>query len=167
MSPFFRCSPQEIVESPVELIGKQWMLITAGDKQACNTMTAAWGGLGVLWNVPAVFVYVRPQRYTYTFLEQQDTFSVSFLSEEHREALRYCGAHSGREGDKFAATGLSVFYEDDTPCIAQARLVLVCRKRHVVDLAPQQFTDPAFLSYYKANDFHRQYIGEILTVLRK
>ncbi len=167
MSTFSRCSPQEIAENPVELIGKQWMLITAGDEQACNTMTAAWGGIGVLWNAPVAFIYVRPQRYTYTFLEQQDTFSLSFLPEDHRRALQYCGAHSGREGNKLQKVGLSVFYEDGTPCIEQARLVLVCRKRHAVDLAAEQFADPEFLSYYKANDFHRQYIGEILTVLRK
>ena len=35
--------------NPFTKIGSEWMLITAGDESGCNTMTASWGGLGVLW----------------------------------------------------------------------------------------------------------------------
>lgn len=167
MSAFQHVSPTALTDNPFSLIGDTWMLVTAEHGGVTNTMTASWGGVGVLWNKPVAFTFVRPQRYTYTLLESADTYSLSFLPEEHRDALRYCGSHSGRDGDKFAAAGLSVFREQNTPCIEQARLVVVCRKLHVVDFAPAQFTDPALLSHYKANDFHRQYVGEILTVLQK
>ncbi len=162
----FRCiSPEELRDNPFSLIGKEWMLITAGDETACNTMTASWGGVGVLWNLPVAFAFVRPERHTYTFLENNDTFSLSFLPEDYRDALRYCGSHSGRDGDKFAATGLSVQYEDGTPCIEQARLVLVCRKLHTSDFTADQFVTDDPLTHYKTNGFHRQYIGEIVKVL--
>ena len=167
MNRFSAIDPKKLVENPFSLIGDEWMLITAGDGTQCNTMTASWGGVGVLWNLPVAFSFVRPQRHTYQFMEQADTYSLSFLPEEYRPALRYCGSHSGRDGDKFAATGLSVFHEGDTPCIEQARLILVCRKLHTVDFSPEQFVDPTLLTHYKANDFHRQYVGEILRVLKK
>ena len=35
--------------NPFTKIGSQWMLITAGNKDGFNTMTASWGGMGVLW----------------------------------------------------------------------------------------------------------------------
>lgn len=54
-------------------------LLTAGDEKHLNTMTIGWGQLGTLWNLPVCTVYVRPERYTYEFMEAQDTFSVSVL----------------------------------------------------------------------------------------
>ena len=47
-----------------DLIGKQWMLVTAGPADEFNTMTASWGGIGWLWNKPVAFVFIRPERYT-------------------------------------------------------------------------------------------------------
>lgn len=167
MNTFSSVDPKTLTDNPFSLIGDDWMLITAENDTQCNTMTASWGGVGVLWNLPVAFSFVRPQRHTYQFIEQSDTYSLSFLTEEYRPALRYCGSHSGRDGDKFAAAGLSVFHENGTPCIEQARLILICRKLHIVDFAPEQFVDPALLTHYKANDFHRQYVGEIVQVLKK
>ena len=166
MPAFSRIDPKQLVDNPFSLIGDDWMLITAAAEDGCNTMTASWGGVGVLWNKPVAFTFVRPQRHTFTLLEKAATYSLSFLPERYRDALRYCGAHSGRDGDKFAATGLSVVTESGTPCIEQARLVLVCRKCYAADLDAAHFCDPALLSHYKANDFHRQYVGEIIDVLK-
>ena len=45
-----------------ERIAKQWMLITAGPVEHCNTMTASWGGLGILWGKPVSTIYIRPER---------------------------------------------------------------------------------------------------------
>ena len=142
------------------------MLITAGTKDRCNTMTASWGGVGVLWNMPVAIAYVRPQRYTYEFMEAADTFSLSVLPEQYREALRLCGTRSGRELDKLAAAGLTVYDADGTPAIAQSRLIIVCRKLYAQDMKPENFIDQTLLSHYKAKDYHRQYVGEILQVLR-
>ncbi|MBQ5373195.1 MAG: flavin reductase family protein, partial [Bacteroidaceae bacterium] len=49
-------------EDVFHLIGKEWMLITAGNIKHFNTMTASWGGLGWLWNKPVAFIFVRPER---------------------------------------------------------------------------------------------------------
>ena len=51
-------NPNEIKDNFIELIGKEWMLVSAGDKDEFNMMTASWGGVGFLWNKPVVFIPV-------------------------------------------------------------------------------------------------------------
>ena len=68
-------------------LDKEWMLITAGDAAACNTMTASWGGFGILWHKPVATCYIRPSRLTYRFVEDNDYFSLCFFGPAYREAL--------------------------------------------------------------------------------
>ena len=106
---------------------------------------------------------------TYGFTEDSNTLTLSFFPKgEYREALRYCGTKSGRDGDKFAATGLTVERTaEGTPYPAEANLVLVCRKLYVDDLKENAFIDPDMLKHYAARDYHRFYICEITEVLVK
>jgi flavin reductase (DIM6/NTAB) family NADH-FMN oxidoreductase RutF len=166
MSKFVCVPPEELGENAFSMIGWDWMLVTAGTKDNCNTMTASWGTIGVLWNKPVAIAYVRPQRYTYGFMESSDHFSLSVLPEQYRSALQLCGTMSGRDTDKFARSGLTVYDANGVPAVEQARLIFICRKLYTQDLLPERFVDPALLSHYKANDFHRQYIGEIVQVLK-
>ena len=159
--------PKTLKENVFSLFDDRWTLITAGTQDACNTMTASWGGLGVLWHRPVATIYVRPQRYTYEFLEKSDWFTLSFLPEDLREVLAYCGSASGRDVDKFAACGIHpAFSVDGAPYVQEAQLVLVCRKRYWNDLDPANM-DELGLENYKARDYHRMYIGEIVRVLEK
>ena len=50
--------------SPFDKIGKEWMLVTAGNEEKVNTMTASWGGMGVMWGKNAAFIVIRQSRYT-------------------------------------------------------------------------------------------------------
>ena len=87
-------------ENAFELIGKEWMLITAGTPEKFNTMTASWGGIGYLWNRPVAFIFVRPERYTYEFIENQEQVTLAFLGNENRQVHSICGSKSGREKRK-------------------------------------------------------------------
>lgn len=167
MSEFRCCSPESLTDNPFSMIGDEWMLITAGTPEQCNTMTASWGGVGVLWNKPIAIAYVRPTRHTYGFMENAEYFTLSVLPEQYRGALKLCGTVSGRDTNKFESAGLTVYDVDGVPAVEEARLILVCRKLYAQDMKPENFVDPALLSHYKANDFHRQYVGEIVTVLKK
>ena len=155
----------EALENAVKLIGSDWMLITTkdGENDRVNAMTASWGSLGVLWNKPVCVCFVRPQRHTFGLLERTERFSVAFLSENYREALKLCGRTSGRDGDKLAEAGLSTTALDGVPAIAEARLVLVCRKLYADDLKKECFLDETLLSHYPADDFHRMYVSVIET----
>ncbi|MDJ0305717.1 MULTISPECIES: flavin reductase family protein [Dehalobacter] len=160
--------PEQLTDNSFKLVGKDWMLITAGNIEKYNMMTASWGGFGVLWNKKVCFCFVRPSRYTYQFMEENDTFTLSFFEEDYRKALSFCGANSGRDVDKAAATGItpvesmsgSVYFEE-------ARLVLECKKLYYQDLDPSHFLDPAIESNYKQNDYHRVYVGEIIQCYAK
>ena len=155
------------VENSVKLIGSEWMLITAGDGENINCMTASWGSLGVLWNKNVCTCFIRPQRHTFGIVEKTDRISFSFFGEGYRKELSFCGSRSGRDTDKFAETGLSVSFVNETPIINEARLVLVCRKLYADFIKKENFVDPALLSNYKYGDFHKFYVCEIEKVLLK
>jgi len=159
--------------NPMTMIAKEWMLITAGSEATgCNTMTASWGHLGSIWGrgggLPTAVIYIRPQRYTKEFVDREDYFTLSVLSEQYRKELAYLGSHSGRDEDKFAATGLTPAYIDGTSYVAEADLVFVCRKLYHAPLLEGGFTDPAIVEdSYPQRDFHEMYVGEIVKVLAK
>ena len=168
MSAFRSVAPAALPDNLFTRIGDDWMLITAANsKGEVNTMTASWGCAGILWNKPVAICFIRPQRYTYGFTEDSDTLTLSFFpAGEYRDALRYCGTRSGRDGDKFAATGLTVAAaENGAPYVSEANLVLVCRKLYADDLKEGCFLDPEMLKHYAAKDFHRFYICEIVEAL--
>ncbi|WP_372847162.1 flavin reductase family protein [Pontiella sp.] len=166
MKAFKEIGPLEIPGNPIQLIGNEWMLITAGTPEHFNTMTASWGGMGELWFKPVCFCFVRPQRYTYEFLEKGDAFTLSFFEERHKPQLNFCGSRSGRETDKAGECGFTpLTAENGSVYFEQARLVLECRKLYFQDMDPANFLDDSILKNYPNNDFHRMYIGEITRAL--
>ncbi len=157
-----KIDPRSLAENPFSLIGDDWMLVTAGTAEACNTMTASWGGVGILWNYPVATIYVRPQRYTKVFLDAQDTFSLSFFGRERRRELALCGSKSGRDINKFEACGFTVeTAENGAPYIGEAKLVFCCRKLYWQDMEPAHFLDAEIEKHYPEEDYHRIYIGKI------
>lgn len=150
-------------ENPFELIGEQWMLITAGDKDSFNTMTASWGGLGWLWNKPVAFIFVRPERYTHDFLEKSDKVTLSFYPESCRKALQLCGTKSGRDCDKVKEAGLvPVELESGAMTFEQARLTLDCSKLFKSDMKEAEFEDKdVFNKWYGTAGLHSVYVLEI------
>lgn len=160
--------PKELMLNPFTKIGREWMLITAGDETAHNTMTASWGGLGVIWNKNVATCYVRPRRYTFGFMENGDRYSLCFFDESHREALNLCGRTSGRDTDKDKAAGLTCAFYQGVPYYEEASMVLICRKLYSQFLSKEGFEDPALYSKnYPIDDLHKMYIGEITDVLVK
>lgn len=167
MAVFTEIKADKIKGNIFDLIGRQWMLVTAGDRDNYNTMTASWGGAGVLWNKPVSFCFIRPQRYTLEFLEKYDHYTLSFYDEGYREALNYCGSHSGRDSDKVKQTGLTPDFDGDAVYFDEAKLVLVCRKLYMQDMNEESFIDKSLLSNYAKGDYHKIFAGEIGKVLIK
>ncbi len=165
---FKSVSTETIQENPFKVIGKEWMLVTAGTLENWNTMTAAWGGLGFLWNRDVSYCFVRPNRYTYGFMEKAEHYTLSFYPEKYRDALNYCGTYSGRDVDKAKETGLvPMEFAGKTVAFEQARLVLVCRKIYADDMKPKLFLDEKIDKLYPEKQYHRMYIGEITDCLVK
>ena len=165
---FKQIGPEEISENVFHLIGKEWMLITAGTAERYNMMTASWGTAGVLWKKPVIFIFIRPQRYTFEFIEPQAHFSVSFFNEEHKGILNLCGTTSGRDLDKMDIDGLTAI-EMPTGALGfeEAKLVLECRKIYYDDIKPEFFQVFDIEKVYPKADYHRFYIGEIVQAWEK
>ncbi|MGE4277182.1 MAG: flavin reductase family protein [Lawsonibacter sp.] len=165
---FQSVSPKELTDNVFSLIGDQWMLITAGTAEHCNTMTASWGGLGVMWGAPAATCYIRPQRYTKEFVDQEAYFTLSFFGEQWRKALALCGSKSGRDVDKIQECGFTPKAAAcGAPYFEEADLVLVCRKRFTQEMNPANIPEDAKEKWYPNKDYHTMYIGEIIEVLKK
>jgi flavin reductase (DIM6/NTAB) family NADH-FMN oxidoreductase RutF len=172
---------REFSGSPSNRIGSGWMLITAGDALPdsgdWNTMTASWGGLGVLWGRDVAFMFIRPSRRTFGFANDNPLFTLSFFDEDKRPALNFCGKESGRDCDKAAGAGLTpvVFGSDiaggkaaGAVSFQEARDIIICRKLYTHDFDPAAFLDkPSIEKSYNGKDYHRMYIGEILALLSR
>ena len=167
MKQFKEVTPELMRKNPFELIGKDWMLVTAGNDEKVNTMTASWGGLGVMWGKNVAFIVIRPQRYTKEFIDREDTFSLSFFDKDFRKELNYLGSTSGRDEDKINNAGLTVVNTDQTPYFDEANLVFICKKLFQQPFEENSFLDENFSStFYPNKDFHTLYIAEITKIIQ-
>ena len=159
-------APEALSSNTFEMIGKDWMLITATDGEKTNTMTASWGGFGVLWNKPVCFCFVRPQRYTHEFAEKSDKLTLSFFGGDYKKELGYCGRVSGRDTDKIADCGFGLINDGNGYAyFDQAKIVVCARKLYRDVLREDGFVDSGLLSNYSAGDYHTVYVCEIEKVL--
>ncbi len=168
METFNIINAKNIKENTFQLIGTDWMLITAGSIKSYNMMTASWGGMGVLWNKPIAICFIRPQRYTYEFVEKNDFFTLSFFDNKFREMLNFLGTESGRNVKKMEMNGITpIATESNTVYFNEARIVLECKKLYYDDIKPSHFIDKSIDKLYPIKDYHRMYFGEIMKCLVK
>ncbi len=138
-------------------------LLCAGTIHDANCMTISWASMGVLWNKNIFVVYVRPTRYTYTFMEKANDFTVNFFEEKYNKVLTFCGTRSGKNVDKFRECNLTRIksHHIQSPGIDESHLIIECQKIYFQDIVPDHFLDPDIDSLYPRKDYHRIYIGEI------
>jgi len=166
MNNFIEIKPEEIKGNTFQLIGRDWMLVTAQNDNKVNTMTASWGGFGVLWNKPVSYVFIRPQRYTKEFIDNCDTFSLSFLDQNYRSQLNYLGTVSGRDEDKISKSNLTLEHYDNTPYFQESKLIIICKKLYSQDFQSERFIDSELdAKIYSNKDYHTMYISEIKKIL--
>jgi len=161
---FRTISLESLKENVFKSIHKEWMLVTAGNMDSFNMLTASWGGLGILWETEVAMCVIRPTRHTFGFMEKNDMFTLSFYDEKYRKALKLCGKKSGRYVDKAKVAGLTpVKGRDGGIYFDEARLVFECKKLYWHDFDPTHFKNPKLDNFYPEKDYHRMYIGKIMT----
>ena len=138
-----------------------WALLTAGTREKFNGMTIRWGSLGTVWNKDVLTVYVRPDRYTWEFLKENDTFTVSFFPESCREALALMGRLSGRDGDKVAAVGLTPRVLPQGITFAEATETFVCQKIYMAPMAYEDVPPEAQRIYQNGIEPHWIIMGQV------
>ncbi|MFA5513320.1 MAG: flavin reductase [Sphaerochaetaceae bacterium] len=152
--------------NPFSTLADEGFLITAGDKNKFNTMTATWGFFGNMWSKPTYAIVVRPTRYTYQFLEKHNQFSVSFFPLKYYATLQFLGSNSGRDFDKLAKTELNPIFlegEDNKEFITykEANMVICCTKVSRVPLTSDHFLTKEIEEHYPQKDYHTLYMGFI------
>lgn len=163
---FKEISAKEIKGNLVSAIADEYMLITAGNAEKYNMMTASWGFLGEMWGSDCAVAVIRPQRYTMEFVEKSDYFTLSFYG-DRKDIHKICGGKSGRDCDKTALTGLTPVFDGKSVYFEEARMVLVCKKQYVQKMEAECFVDQEPLKWYPGGDFHYQIYGKIEKVLVK
>ena len=163
---FRKADINSVAFSPAKAIGENWAILTGCDGDGFNSMTVSWGAAGVLWSKPCVFVFVRPSRYTFDFLEKGDRFSLSLLPEGVHQKVAVFGSKSGRDCDKYALSGVPLGETDGVKYCAEADVVFLCKKIAAADLTPDWFLDKDIdPDHYGGENYHRMYIGEVTDVL--
>ncbi len=152
---------RDFKENVIEIISKEYMLITAGNQDGYNMMTASWGFMGEMWGEDSVAVVVRPERYTMDFIESNDYFTLTFFG-DNKDIHKVCGSKSGREVDKTSLTGLSPIYNQNYVYFDEARLVLIIKKKYIQPMDKKFLTDNSIdEKWYKNGGWHNLIIGSI------
>ena len=132
-------------------------LITSGDMAHPNVMTAAW--TGIICSDPVItYVSLRPSRYTHELVSQNKEFVINLPTWRQAEAVDTVGVKSGRDGDKFALTGLTPepCTKVKAPQIAECPVSLECK---VLEVRPFG-THDMFLAEVVAVNVDDKYIDE-------
>lgn len=160
---------QDFNENVFKLIGDDWLLINTYNEEKVNSMTASWGGMGVLWNKEVAYIFIRPQRYTQELLPNNEYFSLSVMGEEYRDVLNYLGSVSGRDENKLEKANLAVTKDENgAPIIEEARLNIIVRKLFCQQMTEDAFADKDLVDInYPNKDFHFVYVLEILKIIEK
>lgn len=169
MEHFTKITASDIKINPFETISKNWFLLTSGrSEENYNTMTANWGTLGTLWNKSIVSVFVRPQRYTFQFIEANELFTISFFDNKYKDSLKLCGSASGRDINKAKSANLTPISGDNSVYFKEADLVLVCKKLYFTDLDKSNFLETKIIDeFYENKDYHRMYVAQVTNILKR
>ena len=153
-------------ENVFNMIGDDWLLVTAQKDGEVNTMTASWGALGIMWNRKVAYIFLRPQRYTREFIDSADKLSISVLPDSFRKDLVYLGTVSGRDEEKISKTNLTLTNYEGVPGFEESRLTLICKKLFVQRITEDSFIEKDIIDkWYPERDYHLMYVVEIEKIL--
>ncbi|MCD8263261.1 MAG: DUF4468 domain-containing protein [Tannerellaceae bacterium] len=165
MTGYRQIAPDRIPGNIIKMLTEDWMLITAGNPDEMNMMTASWGGVGSLFSKPVAFCFIKPERHTYQLMEKNNTYTFTFYTEAYRDILQYCGSNSGRNKDKVQESGLTpLFTPDGSPAFNEAWMIIECRKILTQPLNPDLLNDTTLQEEWKGQQLHTMYVGEIINV---
>jgi len=125
-----------------------WVVGTFNKDGKPNVMTAAWGGV-CCSKPPCIYVSLRKATNTYGNIVERKAFTVSIPSENYVKEADYFGIASGKNVDKFAATGLTAVKSEvvDAPYVEEFPLNLECKVIQIVEIG-----------------LHTEFIGEVMDV---
>ena len=148
--------------NPFEIFNDDWALVTAGTIDNFNSMTISWGTMGTLWHKNIITIFIRPDRYTFKFLEDNDIFTISFYDEKYKKELSAFGRMSGRDVNKVEECKFNPVMLKNGITYKEAKETIVLKKIYIEQLNKDLFNEEALECYKDSDPAHYMIIGEII-----
>ena len=162
---------EDFDENIFKLVGKDFTVITAGETP--NSMVASWGGVGIMFNKPVTWNFLRANRFTLEKIRETGTYTMSYFPDQYKGDIMQFGMKSGRNTDKMAQTKLTpMTTPDGYPAYSEAKIIIECKLIAASTVSKDEFyTEEAktFLQegYDDAKDWHKLVYGEITKIYIK
>lgn len=147
--------------NPFTKFDKDWALVTSGTKEKFNSMTVSWGAMGTMWGKPVVTIYIRPERYTFEFLKNNEYFTVSFYDNKYKKQIGIMGNKSGRNINKVKLTGFSPKVLENAITYEEAKKTLICKKLYLDQMNINKFPKDVLKFYDAKMGVHYIIMGEV------
>jgi flavin reductase (DIM6/NTAB) family NADH-FMN oxidoreductase RutF len=160
----------ELTDNVFKLVGKDFTVITAGDSVSFNSMTAGWGGMGIMFEKPVTWCFLRASRYTLELMKKETTYTMSYFDDKYKEQVLFFGSKTGRNTDKMKETSLThVSTPSGNSSYKEARLIIECKLTEITTVGPDDFyaqADKDFVieGYNDAKAYHKLVFGEITKI---
>ncbi len=152
------------------------VLLTTKVDSKVNTMTIAWGTLGIEWNKPIFTIFVRESRFTKQQLDKNPEFTINIpINDFNKKILGVCGTKSGRDFDKISELNLTLEEPKiiSVSGIKEFPLTLECKIIYSQKQDENKITEENKLKFYpndvdgsfhgSDSDYHTAYYGEIVS----
>ena len=147
-------------------VGKELALISAGTQEKFNSMTIMFGAIGMIWSKSAYFAFIKPERYTFDFIQANECFTISYFPKEFNKIHKVFGFKSGRDMDKISATGITPEFIDNGITFQEANEIYICKKIYFKQMDKEfepadvvaKYNDPKDIIF---GESHYALIGEI------
>ena len=168
---FITVAPEDFNENIFNLVGKDWTIITSGEQP--NSMVASWGGVGIMFNKPVTWNFLRANRFTLEKIRETGTYTMCYFPDQYKGDIMQFGIKSGRDTDKMAQTKLTpITTPGGYPAYGEARIIIECKLIAASTVSKDEFyTEEAktFLQegFDEAKDWHKLVYGEITKIYIK
>ena len=125
-----------------------------------------FGAIGMIWSKNAYFAFIKPERYTFDFIQSNENFTVSYFPKEFNKIHKVFGFKSGRDMDKISATGITPEFIDNGITFQEANEIYICKKIYFKQMDKEfepadvvaKYNDPKDIIF---GESHYALIGEI------
>ena len=165
---FKQVDPAVATGNVFKLVGQDFTVITAGTELNYNSMTASWGGWGILFNEPTTWCMLRANRYTLEYIRKENLYTMCYFDDVYKDQVMLFGSASGRDSDKMKRHTLTpVETPERAIAYKEAKLILECELVEVTTVHPDDFLTAdsrTFITeaYAEAHDYHKLVFGKII-----
>ncbi|MDR2129666.1 MAG: flavin reductase [Odoribacteraceae bacterium] len=164
---FTPVAPRDIVGNVFRLVGEDYTVITSGTGEDYNSMTASYGGWGILFNEPSTWCFLRANRYTLEYIRREKRYTMTYFDEPYRDQVMLFGTSSGRDSDKMKKHTLSaVKTPAGSVAYKEAKLIIECELTEITTVQPADYYSEEGRSFVvkaheEVKEYHKLVFGKI------